>query len=184
MIGTDAGAARRNLVLLSLAFILYTFGDGSIGTPSDVGGNVSLLGGSFHVKSIAIAISAWVLYFWFMYRYWQELNHYHSWREFIEGCGSSKFPIYFFNNITIGSSRVGRVNIGARNNLDLPPPNFLSEWYLTSSGSTAAVTIKWYELWIKVPIVIEAVIFKKHFAIYYLPILLWVIAGISAAWFH
>ncbi len=74
---SDTNAARRNLVVISLAFIVYFFAGGSF---TDTTVRLQVINAEFS-KPIVLVFIAWTIFFWFLYRYW--LTHKGSFsREF------------------------------------------------------------------------------------------------------
>ncbi len=64
----DSNASRRNLLVTSLMFIAVGFGGGEV---SGQGVKLPLLDVTFKNMNFLIAM-AWVMLFWFAYRYWQK----------------------------------------------------------------------------------------------------------------
>lgn len=71
----DNDPERRNLVMTSFAFILYSWGGGSFDD-----GDINFQIVNLHFSNtIALAVIAWVMLFWFYYRYW--LKHSDTFRK-------------------------------------------------------------------------------------------------------
>ncbi|MDO3388251.1 hypothetical protein QWI17_20560 [Gilvimarinus sp. SDUM040013] len=62
----DSSPERRNLLLISLSFIVFILGGAS--TPTDEV-RLQVISVSFSRPEVLIVI-AWLLFFWFLYRYW------------------------------------------------------------------------------------------------------------------
>jgi len=63
----DNNPERRNLVVTSLAFIMFYLGDGSI---NDDAIKIQLINITFNNPEF-LRITAWIMLFWFALRYWQ-----------------------------------------------------------------------------------------------------------------
>lgn len=71
----DFNPERRNLVVMSLAFIVYFYAGGNF---PDNKVHLQVINIEFN-KPVVLGVMAWALLFWFFYRYWQ--NHSNSFTE-------------------------------------------------------------------------------------------------------
>lgn len=87
----DSDPERRNLVVTSLAFIAYFYAGGSF---QDNSIRVQVVNLNFS-NTTFLGGMAWILLFWFLYRYW--LTHKN---KFVEGF-KSEYPAYFHKKRSI-----------------------------------------------------------------------------------
>lgn len=64
----DSDPERRNLMVISMAFIVYFYAGGSF-PENEV--RLQVINASFSNPKV-LGVIAWVLLFWFLYRYWQK----------------------------------------------------------------------------------------------------------------
>lgn len=182
MVGADVGAARRNLVLISIAFIIFALGDGTIGTPTGNGTSVSLLGGSFHIeKSEVLRIFAWVMFVWFLIRYCQELDFYEAFRSVIADCNTNpQRTAKYVNKIKkmTGDGQPPNRYMIAGKSAAREPSSFNERWDLCRNltATIAPYThIEKNEYCLKIKLLSYALI-KRSFYVYYFPFVLWLTA--------
>ena len=88
---SSLNAARRNLVLISMALILFSLGEGSFVLDKD---NVKLtiLAGTITFGSPEILTKfIWVMFLWFLIRFWQFSDHKSDWSNYTYKMYLSKF---------------------------------------------------------------------------------------------
>jgi len=79
---SSLSAARRNLVVISMGFILFSLGGATLG---DGTGKITItiLAGSITFKNPEILVCfAWIMFGWFLFRFWQFSKHKADWREY------------------------------------------------------------------------------------------------------
>lgn len=88
---SSLNAARRNLVLISMALILFSLGDGSFVLDKDKV-KLTILAGSITFGDPKILSEfVWVMFAWFLIRFWQFSDHKVDWSNYTYKMYLSKF---------------------------------------------------------------------------------------------
>lgn len=88
---SSLNAARRNLVLISMALILFSLGDGSFVLDKDKV-NLTILAGTITFGNPEILSKfVWVMFAWFLIRFWQFSDHKTDWSNYTYKMYLSKF---------------------------------------------------------------------------------------------
>ncbi|WP_415905392.1 hypothetical protein ACMXYW_04645 [Neptuniibacter sp. QD48_55] len=92
----DSDSERRNFMVTSMAFIIYFYAGGSF-AESEI--RLQVINVTFNEPKILAAI-AWILHFWFFYRYWQK----HS-SSFLDGFENEIYNYYKKNYLSAYASK-------------------------------------------------------------------------------
>jgi hypothetical protein len=165
----DLNAARRNLILISLAFILFVLGDGSIVNPEGVVQMNFPLGAIRLNNPRVIYIFAWVLFAWFSLRFSLLRDPPKEWRHFVVGVHNT------YSLKTLSRRRkvlwLHWTREDTKTHLIIKNRGF-GPWRLNGQNDTSIELKPLEELPLKIMSFLEACITQKDFSQYYFPYLL------------
>jgi hypothetical protein len=83
-------SSRKNLVVLSMGFILFAIGNATLGDSSGAT-SLSFLSGSITFKNPdALVYFAWTMFGWFLLRFWQFSSHRDDWASYTQTMNKTK----------------------------------------------------------------------------------------------
>jgi len=99
---SSISASRRNLVVLSVGFILFSLGEATLGDGTGKT-TLTILSGSITFNNPnVLSYFAWIMFIWFLLRFWQFSDHQKDWVNFTTAMYKSDLMGRWFkeNNLT------------------------------------------------------------------------------------
>lgn len=160
-------AARRNLVLISMAFIFFHFSDAKLAVETLCNGEekseISMLIGSFVIGNPdVLPIFAWIMFSWFLLRFFQFSNYYSDWREYTSAIFRTKYIL----------GRIKKYSLNDTNFQYNKPQPVFGDWNWATGPAReefSQVTIRQSQISKKLWLVLYIAITTELFGQYYFP---------------
>ena len=163
---SSLNAARRNLVLISLTFILFSLGDATLGIGNgEDNTRMRLFASSITIKTDTVIIFAWVMFGWFLLRFWQFSRHKSDWSTFTNEMFYSKLMQRWYRDKEL------RYNSGFANRAQ----PVWGDWKWPSKGTikggegNPAFTISKHEIFKKIKLLLYVSVTTEYFGQFYFP---------------
>lgn len=158
-------AARRNLVALSMGFLLFAIGDAQLGDGTGVT-TITILAGSITFNNpTVLAVFAWIMLVWFLIRYWQFTDHKQDWITYTTTMYNSTLMKKWLNTQNQATDQY--------NGNQYQPLFGNWEWPATvSSDGTLGFVVESNDLLKKLHLFLHVAIKTEKFGQFYLPYLL------------
>lgn len=196
----DSDPERRNLMLMSLGFIAYFYAGGSI---QESVLRIQVVNVTFS-EPFVLAVMAWLLHFWFLYRYW--LTHKTKFSDGFRREMLDSYQLPFF--VQYASDKLGKPFIkpgeteglhvcGFSYEVDGPAIKYVYASNVRRDGRTGRiegysrkredeeglVSIKGFAgLILRIRAALKCCVSNRSFSDYLVPYILFLIAMIGAAW--
>ena len=156
---SSLSAARRNLVVISMGFILFALGEATLG---DGEGNttITILAGSITFKNPDVLVCfAWTMFAWFLLRFWQFSKHKADFQQYA-------IAMYYSSLMTCCYLKD---NQSVRSNFDGSSiQSIWGDWKWPVEINDAVVISKW-QIHKKLFIFLYVALTTEHFGQYYFP---------------
>ena len=151
-------AARRNLILTSLAFILFTLGEAKLGK-TDGSSTIKVLSGDITFSNPDILqYFAWTMFFWFLVRFLQFSDFKEDWRVYCETIYKTKAMDKLFEK---SKGKTGTYS----QNIHQP---FWGEWRWPIKNG-GVLLVKPNEIFVKLKLFLYVAITTEKFGQFYFP---------------
>ena len=107
---SSIAASRRNLVILSMGFILFSLGHATLGDGTGKT-TITILAGSITFNNPDVLVYfVWIMFGWFLLRFWQFSNHKSDWAIFTSAMFTSPLmKRWYSKNGLVFPTRIDRV---------------------------------------------------------------------------
>ena len=160
---SSISASRRNLVVLSMGFILFSLGGATLGDGTGKTTIAFLAGSITFNKPNILVYFAWVMFGWFLLRFWQFSKHKSDWAQFTNAMYySSLIKRWYVNNDVVFPRRADKFY-----DSNTHQPVF-GDWQWPGESSKALLITK-YQIYKKLKLFIYVSITTEYFGQFYFP---------------
>lgn len=160
---SSLNASRRNLVLISIGFILFSLGSASLGIEGEKAKLVILAGTITFDNPKVLVIFSWVMFGWFWLRFWQFSDHVSDWKNYTLTMYKSKLMLSWYRK-----NKLKVMHSNDRNYGRAYQPVF-SDWEWPSSNHNQTFIIKKGSVARKIIIFLYVAFKTELFGQYYFP---------------
>lgn len=159
---SSLSASRRNLVLISMGFILFSLGSASLGI-EDGKAKLDILAGTITFDNPEVlVIFSWVMFGWFWLRFWQFSDHATDWKNYTLAMYKSNLMLNWYEENTLQ-----RLNSRDQNTGRSYQPVF-GDWEWPSSSNQSFIIKKSF-VFRKIIIFLYVAFKTELFGQYYFP---------------
>lgn len=168
-------SSRKNLVVLSMGFILFSLGEAVLG--DDKGSTtLSILAGSITFNNPEVLVNlAWIMLGWFLLRFWQFSNHKHDWTTYTKEINKTKLFSFYAKSKEIEHVHTQDINFQP----------LLGTWIFPTAGATTShgnIKIEKHEYFKKISLLFWVAFTSEGFGQYYFPYCMFIAAISVSSW--